>query len=84
MKGAKRLHIAGVEWQYKVGQKNVLIVPPTGKKLVVDFETLFGQRRWQQLNNYLEDDYCTVTRVAILPSDVKTYIESTLRGNGHR
>lgn len=71
----RKVHVNGVEWEYEVGKRVVVLYPTTGKNVVVNFEQLFGKERWNRWEGYINDeDYDGSYRIAVKPSDVKKYI----------
>ena len=76
----RKVHINGVEWEYEVGKRVVVIHPPNGKKIIVNCEQLVGERNWKLTQEWMNDpDYEGNGVMMVYPSDVKTYIEEYLK-----
>lgn len=75
----RRVHINGVEWEYEIGRRVVVIYPPdNSKKVIVDFVQLVGKERHDILQDEVESSEHWGGHIPILPSDVKRYIEENV------
>lgn len=76
----RKVHVDTQEWEYEIGKRVVVIHPPIGKKVIVNFQQLFGKDVWDRMMGYIEDaDYEGSGRIPITPSVVKRYIEENLK-----
>ena len=72
----RKLHIANQEWQYRVGEGTVVVVPPdSDKKFYIKCHEIkgippdeFDRGKWKKNNNGM-----------ITPSELKAYIERRFR-----
>ncbi len=75
----RKVHINGVEWKYEIGKRVVVIHPPVGKKLILSYEQLVGERNYKAWFDHMQDPDYDGGGIPILPSDIKKYIEENLK-----
>ena len=71
----RKLHIGNEEWQYRVGDGTIVVVPPNGKKAYVPCHEVkgcssddFERGKWKKTSDGM-----------ITPSELKAYIEWDFR-----